>query len=265
MQLKDASIRLTRAKKAERKVQICLPNRTLTGDESIMLALDSGKSELRLRPVDVKAPSNLFIGLIRGPDDTLRLVLDDLSIRFEELDRDMLPKTDLSKFTTVVLDIRAYRTRSDLRSQRDRILSFCKAGGRVLCFYHKPGEWNKTSNRPLLAPYDIQVGGGRVCEEDAKVTLVQPEHRLWNHPNKINSGDFEGWVQERGLNFPSKWAKQWTPLMKMSDTGEKPLDGALLYTNYEKGDYIYCSLALYRQLRQGHPGAARILVNLLTR
>jgi hypothetical protein len=265
VQLKDASVRLTRANKTERTVQIQLPNRTLKGDESIVLALDSGQSELRLRPVDVKAPANLFIGLIRGPDDTLPLALDDLNIRFEELDKDTLPKTDLSKFTTVILDIRAYRTRDDLRTQRDRILDFCKAGGRVLCFYHKPGEWNKTDKRPLLAPYDIQVGRGRVCEEDARVTLQHPEHRLWNHPNKIQATDFDGWVQERGLNFPSKWAAEWKPMMQMSDTGEKPLDGALLYTNYEKGDYIYCSLALYRQLRKGHTGAARILVNLLTK
>ena len=30
-------------------------------------------------------------------------------------------------------------------------------------------------------------------------------------------------------------------------------------------DLVYCSLVLYRQLRQGHQGAARILVNLLAR
>ena len=46
---------------------------------------------------------------------------------------------------------------------------------------------------------------------------------------------------------------------------EKPLEGALLYAKHGKGDYVYCSLALYRQLRHGHAGAARILVNLLAR
>ena len=81
----------------------------------------------------------------------------------------------------------------------------------------------------------------------------------------LHAGDFDGWVQERGLNFPSKWSKEWRPLLQMNDTGDKPLKGALLYARHGKGDYIYCSLALYRQLRGGHVGTARILVNLLTR
>jgi hypothetical protein len=51
----------------------------------------------------------------------------------------------------------------------------------------------------------------------------------------------------------------------MHDAGERPLQGSLLYARYEQGDYVYCSLALYRQLRRGHAGAARILVNLLAR
>jgi hypothetical protein len=78
--------------------------------------------------------------------------------------------------------------------------------------------------------------------------------------------DFDGWVQERGLNFPSKWDTAWTPLLETKDRAdEKASQGALLHTQYGRGDYVYCSLALYRQLRNGHAGAARILVNLLAR
>jgi hypothetical protein len=52
----------------------------------------------------------------------------------------------------------------------------------------------------------------------------------------------------------------------MRDKGdEKPHQGALLYTGYGRGDFVYCSLALYRQLRIGHAGAARLLVNLLAK
>ena len=218
-----------------------------------------------MHPIEVRAPKSLFVGLIRGVDDTLELTLKDLGIRCEVLDEAALPGADLSRFSTVVLDIRAYRTRRDLAGQRDRILQFCKAGGRVLCFYHKPGEWNASERRPLLAPFKLVVGRQRVCEEDAKVTLLSPEHRLWNHPNKIEVADFDNWVQERGLNFPREWDEKWKPLISMSDTGEKPLLGSLLYTTYEKGDYVYCSLAIYRQLRKGNSGAARILVNLLSK
>jgi hypothetical protein len=49
----------------------------------------------------------------------------------------------------------------------------------------------------------------------------------------------------------------------MHDRGEPPLDGALLATTHGQGSYVYCSLALYRQWREGHEGALRLLVNLL--
>jgi hypothetical protein len=52
----------------------------------------------------------------------------------------------------------------------------------------------------------------------------------------------------------------------MQDPGDKqPHQGALLYTQFGRGDFVYCSLALYRQLRRGHEGALRLLVNLLAR
>ena len=66
--------------------------------------------------------------------------------------------------------------------------------------------------------------------------------------------------------FPSKWDMAWTPLLELKDASDKaPSRGALLHTGYGRGDFVYCSLALYRQLRVGHAGAARILVNLLAR
>ena len=72
-------------------------------------------------------------------------------------------------------------------------------------------------------------------------------------------------MQERGLNFPAKWGDAWIPMVEMADTREKALRSGLLFADHGEGDFVYCSLALYRQLRNCHPGAARILVNLLTR
>ena len=34
--------------------------------------------------------------------------------------------------------------------------------------------------------------------------------------------------------------------------------------NHGKGEFIYCALALWRQLKKLHPGAVRMLVHLLT-
>ena len=67
--------------------------------------------------------------------------------------------------------------------------------------------------------------------------------------------DFEGWVQERGLYFPKKWDKNFSPLLEMSDPGEEPKRGALLVGNYGEGKVIYTGLSFFRQLPAGVPGS----------
>lgn len=244
---------------------------TFTADElgsEPVLRLEVGgqKAALRIVPVEVFVPPGLRVGLVRGPDDTIERALADLGVGYALLDRDALATARLEDFTTLLLDMRSYHHVPELAEHRDRILQFCRAGGRVVAMYHKPGEWNERAGHPLLAPFPLTVGNDRITEEGSMVTMLQPEHRLWRQPHAITAVDFEGWVQERGLNFPSKWDPAWTPLLELKDSSdEKPSQGALLYTQYGRGDFVYCSLVLYRQLRGGHPGAARLLVNLLAR
>ncbi|MFO1032444.1 MAG: PIG-L family deacetylase [Planctomycetota bacterium] len=238
----------------------------LTETASIEIGFGEVRTRLPLRTIDVSVPPGLKVALVRGPDDTTERTLGDLGVAFTALDRDALAMARLDEFSTVLLDIRAYHHRPELAEVRDRLLQFCRGGGRVVAMYHKPGEWNERAGHPLLAPFAMVVGDGRVTEEDSAVTLLQPGHRLLQYPHTIGAADFDGWVQERGLNFAKTWDAAWTPLLAMRDQGEeKALEGALLHTQYGRGDFVFCSLALYRQLRVGNVGAARLLVNLLAR
>ncbi len=246
-------------------VRVTFDTQELAAEPSLRMEIDGHEARLEIVPVDVEVPEGLTVGLVRGPDDTVERALDDLGIRYVALDRDALATTRLSDFSTLLLDMRAYHHRPELAEMRDRILQYCRAGGRVVSMYHKPGEWNERAGHPLLAPFPLEVGNDRVTEEDAVVTMLQPDHRLWRHPHVITAEDFDGWVQERGLNFPGKWDSAWSPLLEMKDRGEAAAHrGALLHTSYGRGDFVYCSLVLYRQLRVGHTGAARLLVNLLS-
>jgi LmbE family N-acetylglucosaminyl deacetylase len=218
----------------------------------------------RLQPIAATVAPTLSVGLVRGPDDTLQRSLEDLGVPFTELDETKLAVTTLSEFTVIVLDIRAYYHRSDLADHRARLLRFCEEGGRIVAFYHKPFEWNATERRPLLAPFPLKVSNERICEEDSPVEMLQADHPLWHRPHAIDASTFAGWVQERALNVPEEWDERWQPLLSLRDTGEEPLRGALLVARHGQGSYVYCSLALYRQLRLGHVGVARLLVNLLT-
>jgi LmbE family N-acetylglucosaminyl deacetylase len=238
----------------------------LPADASIEVGFGEVASRVRLLPIDVSVPPGVQVALVRGPDDTTERALADLGVPFRSLDRDALAMAKLEEFTTVLLDIRAYHHRPELAEVRERLLQFCRGGGRVVAMYHKPGEWNEKKGHPLLAPFPMVVGDERITEEDAAVQRLLPEHRLLRYPHAIGDADFAGWVQERGLNFPKTWDPAWAPLLAMRDRGEdKDLQGALLHTQYGRGDFVYCSLALYRQLRAGNPGAARLLVNLLAR
>jgi hypothetical protein len=236
---------------------------SLAAPAAVVARLGGRSASVTLDPVRVVVPEGLRVGLVRGADDSLQRALEDLGVPFEGLDEARLAVADLAAFSTVVLDMRTVQARADLDDHRDRILAFCEAGGRVVAFYHKAGEWNPRAGRPSLAPYPLEVGDERVAEEDAAVTLLDPSDALLLHPHPIGPADFAGWLQERGLNFPKKWDERWKPLLRMGDTGEKPLDGALLVAAHGKGRFVYCSLALYRQWRAGHEGAARLLVNLL--
>lgn len=247
-------------------VKVTIDADELVADAGLEVGFRDEASRIRVQPIDVVVPPGLRVALVRGPDDSTERALADLGISFVSLDRDALAMARLEEFTTVLLDIRAYFHRPELAEMRDRLLQFVGAGGRVVAMYHKPGEWNERAARPQLAPFSLTIGSDRITEEDAAVVLLQPEHRLMSHPHSIGPADFAGWVQERGLNFPSKWDVGWVPLLEMKDSDdEKPLQGALLYTQYGRGDFVYCSLALYRQLRVGNEGAVRLLLNLLAK
>lgn len=84
------------------------------------------------------------------------------------------------------------------------------------------------------------------------------------HPNALRPSDWDGWVQERALYLPGVYADEYEEVLELGDPGEPRERGALLYARTGEGEYVYCALALWRQLKTLHPGAVRMLVNLLT-
>jgi hypothetical protein len=117
-----------------------------------------------------------------------------------------------------------------------------------------------------VLPYPLQWAprAVRVTMEDAPVTVLRPAHPLLTTPNRIGASDWAGWVQERSTYMPSVIDKRYTPLLRMNDPDEPANDGALLVAPVGKGRYVYVTLALFRQLPAGVPGAARLLANLVS-
>lgn len=230
--------------------------------------VDLGRKSLRVRvhKVDVEVPDGLKIGLIRGVDDTVAEVLQSLvdSRRLKVFAGDKpLPLLERDGFDTIIVDIRALRS-EQVRTAFARLLKFVHEGGRLVVFYHKADEFNLEKAGFRGAPLDLRIGTGRVTREDAPVRVLLPDHILLKYPNRVRSKDWDGWTQERGLYFPQTYHSDFEELLALSDPGLPEERGSLLYTRHGKGEYVYCALSVYRQLKELHPGACRLFANLIS-
>jgi hypothetical protein len=210
---------------------------------------------------DVAVAPGLRVGYVEGAGDDGAAALEQLGVMVEKLDAAALANGDLSRFNTIVTGIRAYEVRPDLVAHNDRILAYARAGGTVIVQYNK-----YEYPRGNFAPYPLTIASphDRVTDEDAPVTLVQPDHPVLSRPNRIGPADFTDWVQERGLYFAHGWDDRYEPLLEMHDPGEAPLRGGLLVAKYGQGTYVYTGIAFFRQLPEGVAGAWRLLANLVS-
>ena len=211
---------------------------------------------------DINVPANLRVGYITAEGEMIPEALKRLGISVEMLDANALTFGDLSKYSAIVVGVRAYELRPELASANKRLLDYVSGGGTLVVQYNRDFIWNKF----LPAPYHATIGNPtpRITDETAEVKFLRPDDPLLNTPNKITTADFENWVQERGLYYWSDFDAKYTPLLSMHDPGENDLTGGLVYTHLGKGVYIYTGLAFFRELPEGVPGAYRLFVNLLS-
>ncbi len=214
--------------------------------------------EAKVQVLEVALPEGRSIGLIDSYDTTFRDVMSKLHLEHQRITESGITLENLNRFSTIIVDMRAYAKRPDLKANNAALLEWCKRGGTLIVNYHKTFDWS-----PDFAPYPISLSNNRVTREDAPVKLLVPEHPWFNTPNKITPEDWEGWRQERGLYFPQKWDDAYTPLIETTDPDEVIPPGSCLIADYGEGKYFYTSLVWYRQLRELHPGALKLFANML--
>jgi len=215
----------------------------------------------RASVVEVKVPPDLKVGYIMGAGDDIPTVLRQVGLDVTLLTSDDIAHGDLSRFGTIVLGIRAYDTRDDVKKNNARLLDYAKNGGTLLVQYNtSPSDFNAGH----FTPYPAQLSRERVTVEAAPVTVLDPHSAACHYPNELTMHDFDGWVQERGLYFMDTWDPHYTPLLASNDPGQEAQKGGLLVAQYGKGYYIYTGYAFFRQLPFGVPGAIRLYVNLLS-
>jgi LmbE family N-acetylglucosaminyl deacetylase len=194
------------------------------------------------------------VGYIEGAGDLMDETLESVGyevVRITEETPELWDEVD-----AVLVGIRAFNTEAWLMESEERIKSFVANGGNFVVTYTTAGR----SGMALPLPVPLTVGRDRVTEEEAPVALKELD--LLQKPNALSEADFEQWVQERGLYFPSEYEGYTTALSITESTGTV-YENSTVVAEYGKGSVIYTGLSLFRELPKGVPGALRLLQNIL--
>jgi LmbE family N-acetylglucosaminyl deacetylase len=220
-------------------------------------------TRLKVAAFDLKTRGQK-IGYLPGAGDSIAENLTEMGYQVTTLSGFDLTPEKLKGLDAVVIGVRAFNERKDLEPNLPGLFAWVEQGGTVIAQYNRPGG----SLAKTLGPYPLSIAGNapqlRVTDENAPVIFLAADHPALNLPNKITKADFDGWVQERGAYFPSKWDEHYVPLFAMSDPGEKQPDSSVLVAKYGKGYYVYTGLTFFRQLPAGVPGAYRLFANLVS-
>ena len=211
--------------------------------------------------VDANLPAKTSIAYIRGVGDNVATMLSELGMKVTMLTPEELGSADLTKFGAIVVGPRAFAASPTLIAQRARLTDFAQKGGTVVLQYGQ-----SEIETPGILPYPVALRrptAERVTEENAPVTVLGPGASVLSTPNRITSADFAGWVQERSTYMPTTADPHYQHVFEMHDPGEPANENAVLIAPIGKGAYVYNTLALFRQLPAGVPGAARIFLNLV--
>ena len=242
-----------------------------------------------VKVINVNLPANLRIGYVMGTGDKTNDAIQQLGATVDLLTPNDVAFGDLSKYSTIVLGIRAYEVRGDVRGYNARLLDFARNGGHLVVQYNKvamnelgagsagagaggfrgggPGGRGGPPPVSPYVPFPGAVTSNRVTVEEAPIRVVDPGAPVLTEPNTITAKDFESWVQERGLYFFGATDPQYKDILAATDpwaynAGEKT--GLLTSARLGKGTWTYVGLGLWRQLPAGTPGAYRILANLIS-
>jgi hypothetical protein len=248
-------------------------------------------SHIKVAPLSL--PRLRKVGYVRGAADRVPESLMQVGVPVTMITGFDIETKDLSGYQAIIIGPRAFEIDPELPAANDQLVAYARRGGLVITQYQQYGYFlfnyapyamtvggrtpgtttsaalSRDSTRGAAPPATTTIptallgGHDRVTDEHAAVTVVDAASPILRTPNRISAGDWDGWVQERGLYFARSWDSEWKPVFSMHDPGESALEGGLLVSKVGKGTYVYTGLSFFRQLPAGVPGAFRLFSNLL--
>lgn len=220
------------------------------------------QASIQVVKVDIKKQGQK-VGYIDGAGDAIPEALEQLGYEVVYLKEADMTAAHLKGLDAIVVGIRAFNMYAYLSDKQAILNDYIAAGGNLIVQYIKSNQVGIQNIK--MGPYAFTVNAGkRVTEENAKVSFTLPSHPVLNFPNTISAEDFNNWVQERSTYQAENIDPHFQTPLQMNDTGETPSMGSLLIAPFGKGNFAYVSLALFRQLPAGNPGAYKLFANLIS-
>jgi len=154
--------------------------------------------------------------------DDVPASLENLGLHVTFLAPSDVASADLSKYSVILLGVRAYAARDELKAYNSRLLDYVKNGGVMIVQYNTP-EFDHN-----FGPYPYEMGSNpeEVTDEESKIDILDPQNPVFLWPNQITARDFEGWVEERGSKFLKSWDSHYEALLSTQDEGQPPRQAA---------------------------------------
>ena len=212
--------------------------------------------------LDVRLAPGLAVGYVMGTGDEVPAALTGLGASVTLLDAEALASSDLSRYDSIFIGVRAYDSREDLRANNKRVLDYAAAGGTVVAQYNRGSTWTQ------YAPFPARFSNTRVTDENGQVQMLATDDPVFHYPNEIGDAAWRNWVQERGTYFIVPDDQRYVDLIQINEPFEYNAGwkkGALVSANVGKGRWIYVGLGLWRQVAAGTDGAFQLLANLASR
>lgn len=203
------------------------------------------------------------LGYIKGAGDKVPEGLKQMGYEVDFLTEKDLTAANLQRYDVVLTGVRAYNTNDFWTNAYPEIMKYIENGGNYVVQYNTSSYAGPMKSS--MSPYPLLVTRNRISKEEAKPVFLDPQHPIFNSPNKISEADFNDWIQERSIYTAETSDPHFEFPLGFSDPNEAENKGNIAITKYGKGQFIYTGLVFFREIPAGVPGAYRLLANLLAK
>jgi hypothetical protein len=227
------------------------------GDHAAELTV-SGRGETRqfiARSFEAPADTSRRVILLTGiTDSPVAEALRRLHVPYMELDSTSLATGDIASLSVIVIDQEAMSQRKDVVSALPRLRSWVEAGGHLIVL---PQFCLTAEETDLGWGLGFRLGPAIAPQDSLTLDTL---HAFLKMPSVLQPKDWDGWVVARAMGSVELRRVEAAEMPVQSERSGAPL---IVTLPREKGRITYVALDLYSQLMNVHPGAFRLLANLL--